>query len=256
MVRRTGQFGAWRQIRPVVVALDEIAPDLLLRPEMPYLAPLAVAGHAGSPEVAEIAARAVDLTTERLPEDLAFAQLDVILAMVDAGLRGALEERMLKKHGYRSEFFRRLEAEAIAKVGDETRAKVREQVRAEGVAEGVAKGRAEGVAEGVAKGRAEGVAEGVAKGRAAAILDILESRGIAANDRIRAKVLGCTDLETLQRWQTRALVATSASAVVREEPPSSAAPQPATRAAPGGGSPSRSARGAAGKRIQPAKQPA
>ena len=47
------------------------------------------------------------------------------------------------------------------------------QGRAEGVAEGVAQGRAEGVAEGVAQGRAEGVAEGraegVAEGRAEAI---------------------------------------------------------------------------------------
>ena len=43
---------------------------------------------------------------------------------------------------------------------------LKQRLRDEGYAEGVAQGRAEGYAEGVAQGRAEGYAEGVAQGRA------------------------------------------------------------------------------------------
>lgn len=91
VVRRTGQLGSWRQLRPLVIALDEIEPALLLRPEMPYLAQLAVAPSARTPDAEEIATRAIDLTT-RIPRmPLARGQLDAILAMVDAGLRATLQ---------------------------------------------------------------------------------------------------------------------------------------------------------------------
>ncbi len=129
IARRTGQLGSWRQLQPLVIALDEIAPAMLLRAEMPYLAPLAVAAHARSPDVAEIAGRAVDLTAMKsLPTPLAIEQLDAILAMVDAGLRAALEKRAMKHPEFRSKFFRDLAAKFTA----------------EGVAKGVARRRGKG----------------------------------------------------------------------------------------------------------------
>ena len=220
IARRTGQLGSWRQLQPLVIALDEIAPAMLLRAEMPYLAPLAVAAHARSPDVAEIAGRAVDLTAMKsLPTPLAIEQLDAILAMVDAGLRAALEKRAMKHSEFRSKFFRDLAAKFTA----------------------------EGVAKGVAKGAAEG--------RAEAILEIFAARGLPVSESIRARVLGCTDIETLQHWQVRALVASSAAAAVRENPPSKAAPPPQTPRKSGGRSTARSTKSAGGKRAESAKQP-
>ncbi|WP_406146620.1 hypothetical protein [Streptomyces sp. NBC_01012] len=64
-------------------------------------------------------------------------------------------------------------------------------------------------AEGKAEGRAEGRAEGKAEGRAEAVVAVLERRGIAVGDDVRNRVLGCTDMETLDLWLGRALKATT-----------------------------------------------
>ncbi len=107
-----------------------------------------------------------------------------------------------------------------------------------------------------AKFTAEGVAKGAAEGRAEAILEIFAARGLPVSESIRARVLGCTDIETLQHWQVRALVASSAAAAVRENPPSKAAPPPQTPRKSGGRSTARSTKSAGGKRAESAKQPA
>ncbi|NJL27766.1 MAG: hypothetical protein HC897_07650, partial [Thermoanaerobaculia bacterium] len=68
--------------------------------------------------------------------------------------------------------------------------------------------RALGFAEGEARGRTEGEArgrtEGEARGRAAAILEILEERGLAVSKAMRERILGCTDLDQLKRWTRQA----------------------------------------------------
>jgi hypothetical protein len=53
-----------------------------------------------------------------------------------------------------------------------------------------------------------------ARGVARSILNILEARGIAVSSVQREEILGCTDLERLDRWLLRAGVATSADEVV------------------------------------------
>ncbi len=69
------------------------------------------------------------------------------------------------------------------------------------------------------KGEAKGKAEGKAEGKAAAILDVLAARGIPVSEEVRARVVACTDLATLDRWIRRAATLATAAAVVR--PPSS-----------------------------------
>lgn len=59
------------------------------------------------------------------------------------------------------------------------------------------------------QGRAEGAAEGEARGEAKAVLAILEARGIAVPDEVRARVTTCTDLDQLDVWVRRAITATT-----------------------------------------------
>ncbi len=92
-------------------------------------------------------------------------------------------------------------------------------------------GKAEGEARGEARGRAEGEARGRAEGEAKSILAVLAARGIPVSDAVRERVLGCTDIATLDVWVRRAAVATTAAAVVRAKPPVHApARRPARRA--------------------------
>jgi hypothetical protein len=102
----TGICGTRRRLQPTVIALDSIDPSLLLSPNRPYLAPLAVAGHAQSADAQRVADLAVDVTLDNLPRALAAEQLDAILGMVDSALRARLERRIMEHREYRSELFR------------------------------------------------------------------------------------------------------------------------------------------------------
>ncbi len=64
--------------------------------------------------------------------------------------------------------------------------------------------------------------KGAAKGKAESILTVLSARGIAVSDTIRERVLGCTDMATLDVWVRRAAVAPTAAAVVRAKAPARA----------------------------------
>jgi len=141
IVPASGAHGTSRQLQPTVIALDLIDPALLLRPDRPYLATLAVAAHARAPDARDVAETAVDITLGKLPRRLATEQLDAILGMVNRALRAQLESRVMAHREYQSELFR-----GIYKKGE---------------------------AEGIAKGKAKGVAEGKAKD----ILIVLKSRG-------------------------------------------------------------------------------
>jgi hypothetical protein len=57
------------------------------------------------------------------------------------------------------------------------------------------------------QGQTEGKAEGKAEGRAAAVLDILDARGVPIEDDMRADIAACTDLPTLDVWIRRAITA-------------------------------------------------
>ncbi|MEU1485290.1 hypothetical protein [Streptomyces sp. NPDC005752] len=53
-------------------------------------------------------------------------------------------------------------------------------------------------------------AEGKAEGKAEAVVQVLEQRGIAVADGVRARIDACTDTDTLARWLARALTAETA----------------------------------------------
>ena len=62
------------------------------------------------------------------------------------------------------------------------------------------RGKAEGMAEGKTAGRTEGKAEEAAR----LLLLVLDARGFAVPDGIRAQITTCTDIAQLETWVTRA----------------------------------------------------
>jgi hypothetical protein len=61
----------------------------------------------------------------------------------------------------------------------------------------------------VFQGRAEGKAEGKAEGEAAAVLAVLDARGIEVPEDARARITGCSDLDQLDTWVRRAVTVAS-----------------------------------------------
>lgn len=59
-------------------------------------------------------------------------------------------------------------------------------------------------------------ARGEARGEARAILKILEARGLAVSEAQREEILGCHDLERLDRWLRRAALVSSAAEITSE----------------------------------------
>ncbi|WP_067535617.1 hypothetical protein [Nocardia crassostreae] len=62
-------------------------------------------------------------------------------------------------------------------------------------------------------GRAEGKAEGKVEALAGSVLRILDRRGIAVDEAVRARVTGCSDFDQLTRWLDLALVVESAEQI-------------------------------------------
>ncbi len=52
---------------------------------------------------------------------------------------------------------------------------------------------------GVEEGLEQGIKEGAAEGRQQALLTIFNSRGLTLSTRLRTRILGCTDVDTLDR---------------------------------------------------------
>jgi hypothetical protein len=59
-------------------------------------------------------------------------------------------------------------------------------------------------------------ARGEARGAAAAVLKVLQARGIAVSEAQRQEILACHDLDRLDRWLTRAALAASAEEVLAD----------------------------------------
>ncbi len=67
-----------------------------------------------------------------------------------------------------------------------------------------------------AEGEAEGKIEGKIEGKAEAILTVLKGRGLDASDAVRRRILGATDLATLERWLLKAGTVASSEEVVED----------------------------------------
>jgi hypothetical protein len=61
-----------------------------------------------------------------------------------------------------------------------------------------------------AKGRAEGEAKGRAEGEARGVLNVLSARGLVVSEEQKARILACSNVETLDGWIRKAVTVTSA----------------------------------------------
>ena len=175
-----------------VLHFDVLGPDGLPRvvaatgPERaPEEVLLSALVHADAPDAGDLAPRLVDALA-RVDEPLGALYIDLIIRRASKVLRAKLEEMMLE--GY-------VPQTRLAKHYLAWRAALRREAEAQ----------AQAHAEGVAAGRAEGVA--------AAVLDILDVRGLSVSDELRARVLACRDLALLDGWLRRAVTVASAEAV-------------------------------------------
>ncbi|WP_433545987.1 hypothetical protein ACQPZG_13115 [Streptomyces sp. CA-294286] len=67
------------------------------------------------------------------------------------------------------------------------------------------------------EGRGEGREEGREEGLASGVLVVLEARGVAVPDSVRARVLACTEDAVIRSWYARALTATTADDLFSDE---------------------------------------
>ncbi|OHV47317.1 hypothetical protein BCD48_19595 [Pseudofrankia sp. BMG5.36] len=67
-----------------------------------------------------------------------------------------------------------------------------------------------------ARAHAEGKAEGEALGAGRMLLTVLEARGILVSEDVRERIHTCTDLDQLDTWFRRAMIASTIDDVIRE----------------------------------------
>ena len=133
----------------------------------PELAVLSVLAHGKEPEGARIALSALKAVAT-LASDSQMLYSDVILGAVGAAAKVALEEQMdIRKYEFKSDFAKKHQA----------------------------------------KGREEGLAEGARAARVAALLAILDARGLAVSAAEEATIRACTDDAALTSWIRRAVTA-------------------------------------------------
>jgi Arc/MetJ-type ribon-helix-helix transcriptional regulator len=78
------------------------------------------------------------------------------------------------------------------------------------------RGRYEYQSEIVRRHVAQGRDEGRAEAKAQAVLTVLEARGLGVSEELRRRIVGCTDLATLDDWLRRAVVIADASKLIDE----------------------------------------
>jgi hypothetical protein len=150
----------------------------------PELAVLSAQAHGESEQAIEVAVAAL-AAAAGLDDERAMLYNDLVLAAVSTAARAKLEELMQNgAYEYQSDFAKRY----------------------------LAQGRTEGRTEGRAEGRTEGRTEGLAN----AVLAVFAARDLAVTDDVRERILTCGDLETLERWLKRAVVAASAADIFAE----------------------------------------
>ena len=143
------------------------------RPEAAILSTLAHAADAGSKALAPI----VLALLRSLDDARASIYADEILGAASGALMKQLDKAMLESYEFKSQYFRDRFAQAKAA--------------------GAAEGRLEGISLGISQGRAAETATNV--------LAVFEARGLAVSDELRARVLGCADLDQLGLWLRRAV---------------------------------------------------
>lgn len=182
-------------LRPFVLGPEQIPHDLDLEEARrhPILAVLAVVAHGRSEaagRIVSVALEAVRPLVER-GDPLGMLAMDVIAAFIDETRLAKLKEN-------------EMDLELLPPVSE-----FGKRHFARGREEGLRHGREEGLRHGREHGREDGFAR--------ALLTVLETRGLGMTDVIRAKVMGCHDVELLGTWLRRASTAEDLWSVFDDE---------------------------------------
>jgi hypothetical protein len=171
------------ELRPHVMgpAVVPVVTDPDLARRKPELSVLSAMAHGKGDEAVPVALAAL-AGTASLDEERSVFYTDLVLAALSAAARRALEAMMRERHEYLSDFARKY----------------------------FGQGKAEGKAEGIAEGKAEGIAEG----KAESLLTILSVRGLEVTHEARERILACQELEQLDEWTRRAVVAETVADVL------------------------------------------
>jgi hypothetical protein len=159
------------------------------------LAVLSAMAHGNGPEGLAVVTAAFTALTEltgldRLDREHAAVYFQIIWDMLREPMQRALQELVME---------RQVE-------GKVTYPPFVQQIFEQGVLEGVEKGKLDGLRE----GRLDGLREG----KRETLLRLLARAGIALSEDDRARILGCTDAGTLDRWVENVLGARSAGEVL------------------------------------------
>lgn len=152
----------------------------------PELAVLSAMAH-GHEEVGASIAQTVIDAVRGLDEERSTLYVDLVVSSLSEAVRNALEALMQQgKYEYQSEFARKY----------------------------VAQGRKEGLQEGLK----EGLEKGLHQGEQAALLEVLDARGLKVDEAARQRIMACTDLSQLKVWVRRAAIAESLSEIFEPAP--------------------------------------
>ncbi|MCC5574312.1 Yae1 family protein [Microtetraspora sp. AC03309] len=155
----------------------------------PELAVLSATAHAERPEIG-LALEAMVAALETLDEDRAKLYFNYVFSVLPTVARKHLEEIVTTtSHEYES---------------------MAGQYLSHWIDRGRQEGLQEGRQEGLQEGRQEGLQEGRAEGEAAAILAVLDARGLEISPDARDRITRCSDLHQLETWIRRAVTVTSA----------------------------------------------
>ena len=171
-------------LQPLVMGPDAI-PVILeeqVAREDPELAVLSAMAH-GHEEVGASIAHTVLAAVAGLDAERVRLYVDLAMASLSEAARTALEALMHRgTYEYQSEFARKY------------------------------------VAQGREEGRQEGRAEGLHEGERAALLEVLDARGLQVDEPTRQRILACTELSQLKLWLRKAVSVQAAQELFEPEP--------------------------------------
>jgi hypothetical protein len=179
-------------LRPLVIGPNAVPVilDKQAAQKDPELAVLSAMAHGHEEVGVSIAQTAMD-AVQGLDEERSTLYVDLIESSLSEAVRNALEALMQQgKYEYQSEFARRY----------------------------VAQGRKEGLQEGLK----EGLEKGLHQGEQAALLEVLDARGLKVDEAARQRILACTEISQIKVWVRRAAIAESVSEIF--EPASASGP--------------------------------
>jgi len=171
-------------LQPLVMGPDAIPVilDEQVAREDPELAVLSAMAH-GHEEVGASIAHTVLAAVAGLDAERVRLYVDLAMASLSEAARTALEALMHRgTYEYQSEFARKY------------------------------------VAQGREEGRQEGRAEGLHEGERAALLEVLDARGLQVDEPTRQRILACTELSQLKLWLRKAVSVQAAQELFEPEP--------------------------------------